>query len=149
MVHVNTQQSESSAGSTPSHTVRFTDLNIEISLNSGTYVLKWSSGFGIYDYRARKVKLMCKLKSTGRVSTTNKKKQLQINILGEKSTTVDTRCQNTGDKYVRQQTHVVALHVLTSSGAHQCLRVNKQQCRKNETVQNKSYIEADIKIKEK
>ncbi|KAK2105497.1 Protein TASOR 2 [Saguinus oedipus] len=48
MVHVIIQQSESSAGSTPSHTVSFTDLNIHIALNSGAYVLKWSSGFGIY-----------------------------------------------------------------------------------------------------
>lgn len=37
MVHVNTQQSESaSAGSTPSHMVRFTDLKTRISLNTGT-----------------------------------------------------------------------------------------------------------------
>lgn len=76
MVHVNTQQSESSAGSTPSHTVRFTDLNIHISSNSGTYVLKWSSGFGIQDYWAYRVKTMCHFKSMDRVSTTNKKKQL-------------------------------------------------------------------------
>lgn len=41
---------------------------------------------------------MCKFKSTERVSTIDKKKQLQINILGEESTTVDTWCQNTGDK---------------------------------------------------
>lgn len=75
MVHVNTQQSESPAGSTPSHTVRFTDLNIHISLNSGTYVLKWSSGFGIYDYWACEIKMTCKFKSMERVSTMNKKKQ--------------------------------------------------------------------------
>lgn len=59
MVHVNTQQSESFAGSTPSHTVRFTDLNIHIALNSGTYVLKWSSGFGKYDYWACGIEIMC------------------------------------------------------------------------------------------
>lgn len=76
MVHVNTQQSESSAGSTPSCTVRFTDLNIHISFNSGTYVLKLSSGFGINDYWACEVKIMCKFKSTKRVSTNNKKKKL-------------------------------------------------------------------------
>lgn len=47
------------AGSTPSHTVRFTDLNIHIALNSGTYVLKWSSGFGKYDYWACGIEIMC------------------------------------------------------------------------------------------
>ena len=73
MVHVNTQQSESSAGSTPSHTVTFTDLNIHISLNSGTYVLKWSSGFGIYDYWACGVKITCKFKSMEKGSNIQQK----------------------------------------------------------------------------
>lgn len=72
MVHVNTHQSESSAGSPPSHTVGFTDLNTLISCNSGTYVLKRSSGFGIYDNWACRVKVMCKFKSMERVSTFNK-----------------------------------------------------------------------------
>lgn len=45
MVHVNTQQSES-AGSTP---VALSGERPEYThfINSGTYVLKWSSGFGI------------------------------------------------------------------------------------------------------
>lgn len=135
MVHVNTQQSESSARSTPSHTVRFTDLNIHISLNSGTYVLKWSSGFGIYDYWACGVKIMCTFKSTERVSTINKKKQLSINILGEESTTVDTWCQNTGDE-VCLTTRAVPCALSNSQWTvHQCLQVihgqQKQQYLKN------------------
>lgn len=76
MVHVNTQQSESSAGSTPSHTVGFTDLNTHTSCNSGTYVLKWSSGFGIYDNWACGVKVIYKFKSMERVSTFNKKQPI-------------------------------------------------------------------------
>ena len=78
MVHVNPQQSESPAGSAPHHTVRFTDLNIRISLNSGTYVLEWSSGFGICDYWARGVKVMCKFKLIERVSTNNERNSYEL-----------------------------------------------------------------------
>lgn len=67
---------QSSTGSIPSHTVSFTDLNICISLNSVTYILKWSSDFGIYDYWAFGVKAICKFKSMEKVSTINQKKQL-------------------------------------------------------------------------
>lgn len=62
---------------------------------------------------------MCKFKSTGRVSTINEKKQLQINILGEKSTTADTWCHNTRDKHVKQHTLWHRMFSLTSRGAHQ------------------------------
>lgn len=50
MVRVDIQQLESSPGSTQSHSVRFTDLDINISLNSSAYGFKWSGGFGIYDH---------------------------------------------------------------------------------------------------
>lgn len=75
VVHVYAQQSESYAGSTPSHTVRFTDLNIHIS-QQWHYVLKWSSGFGINDYWACEVIIICKFRLTERVSTKQQKEKI-------------------------------------------------------------------------
>ena len=75
MVNINLQQSESSAGSTASHTVSGTGLSTRISLNGGSDTLKWSSHFGIYDYHwAHEVKIMHKFKSVEKVSTINKRK---------------------------------------------------------------------------
>lgn len=89
-----------------------------------------------YDYWACGVKIMCMFKSMERVSTIDEKKQLSINILGEKSTTVDTWCQNTGDAVRLNNTRVVTCALSNSRRTvHQCLQVThgqqKQQYLKN------------------